>query len=152
MAFENRGQVASAAQVVRLQPYWDSDQQTWVIDDARSGLSHEPFVNGYPDFLDRLLRDAPDAGRGFQIELSDRSFPGFVSHLIHQDDEYGGYWYASEDPSMKGWFGPVLERYFKKPPAELFVGIEPVKNGRLAGLNNRLGGNHCGTQNVGGYR
>jgi hypothetical protein len=127
MSLENRYQIVSSGKLIQLQPYWDGDQQTWVIDDARLALSHEPLVNGYPDFLDRLLRDVPDASRGFRIELSDRPFPGFVSHLIRQDDEYGGYWYASDDPSMKGWFGPVLEHYFKAVPAELFVRVEPLK-------------------------
>lgn len=127
MTLQDPQPAASATQVVRLQPYWDNDQQTWVFDDARLGFSHEPLVNGFPEFLDRLLRDIPDASRGFRIELSNHSFPGYVSHLMRQDDEFGGYWCASDDPSMKGWFGPALEHYFKAPPAQLFVRIEPLK-------------------------
>lgn len=126
-------QAAAATEIVHLQPYWDSDQQTWVIDDPPLGLSHEPFVDGYPEFLDRLLHDVPDADRGFRIELSDHPFPGFVSHLVRQDDEYGGYWYASDDPSIKAWFGPALERYFKAVPPELFLRLEPRASDQLAG-------------------
>jgi hypothetical protein len=135
MSLENRYQIVSSGKLIQLQPYWDGDQQTWVIDDARIGLSHEPLVNGFPEFLDRLLHDVPDADKdvGFRIELSDHPFPGFVSHLVRQDDEYGGYWYASDDPAMKGWFGPALERYFKTPPSELFVRIEPLKKAAWPG-------------------
>ena len=36
---------------------------TWVFDDARVGLAHEPFVAGADTMSDRVVADIPDADR-----------------------------------------------------------------------------------------
>jgi len=132
-----------------LEPYWDDKLQTWVIDDPRRGLFHEPFVNGFTEFLDRLLRDVPDAASGCRIELSDRPFPGYVNRLVQQDEEAGGYWYVSDDPCIRSWFGPAVMSRFRALPSELYVRAQPLQDAPMprvvspaSGACNTVRGSH----------
>ena len=42
----------------------------WVFDDARAGLSKEPFVSGADTMIDRVVADIPDADQGFVMLFS----------------------------------------------------------------------------------
>ncbi|WP_242055038.1 MULTISPECIES: hypothetical protein [Nostocales] len=40
---------------------------TWVFDDERVGLVHEPFVSGVPEMIDILVQDIPNVDEGFKL-------------------------------------------------------------------------------------
>jgi hypothetical protein len=48
---------------------------TWVFDDPDRGLRQEPFVAGIPKVIDKIVKDIPDAEKGFRLLFSAESFP-----------------------------------------------------------------------------
>jgi hypothetical protein len=111
-------------QIMVIAPYWQADIATWVFDDPNVGLSQEPFVSGVPEMIDYLVKDIPRARDGFRLLFSVAPFPGYQKRLVWKREEYGGNWYASDDPPMEGWLCPALFHYFKEAPAELYVKAE----------------------------
>lgn len=99
---------------------------TWVFDDPTVGLVQEPFVSGIPEMIDTLLLGVADADKGFRLLFSAAPFPGFQKEFFRTRSEYGGTWYACEEPRMEGWLCPALFKYFAEAPARLYVRAEPL--------------------------
>jgi hypothetical protein len=78
-----------------IEPYWYQD--TWVFDDASVGLDKEPFVQGIPEMIDRLVQDIPNARSGFVLLFSSQPFVGYQVELTRVREEYGGWWYKAKD-------------------------------------------------------
>jgi hypothetical protein len=102
-----------------IHPYRDSG--TWVFDDPRVGLRREPFVAGIPEMMDRLVRDIPNAYKGFRLLFSATPFPDYTTKLVWRREEAGGNWYFSADYDAEGWLCPALFKYFKAAPKEIYV-------------------------------
>ena len=113
-----------ANQILAIAPYWLDDVQTWVFDDDAVDLMQEPFVSGVPEMIDDLVADIPDARLGFRLLFSAGPFPGFQRKLTRLREEYGGWWYKSDEPDAEGWLCPALFRYFDKAPEDIFVKAE----------------------------
>jgi hypothetical protein len=99
-------------------------QGTWVFDDPGVGLIREPFVAGIPEMIDRLVKDIPDAGKGFRLLFSDAPFPGYSIKVVWQREEAGGNWYYCEQYDSEGWLCPALFEYFKDAPKEIYAKAE----------------------------
>jgi hypothetical protein len=52
------------------------------------------------DWIDFLVRDIPNARSGFRLLFSAAPFPGYRKRLVWQREEFGGNWYACDDPPM----------------------------------------------------
>ncbi len=89
-------------------------------------MVQEPFVSGADLFLTELVRDIPDAKRGFRLLFSPGPFPGYRQKLAWVREEMGGNWYQADDPPIQGWLCPALFLYFDNAPAELYVKAEPL--------------------------
>jgi hypothetical protein len=113
-------------QIHAIAPYWLEGIQTWVFDDPRVGLQQEPFVSGVPEMIDDLVRDIPNARRGFRLVFSFAPFPGHQRRLVWQREESGGNWYRADDLPLEGWLCPALFRYFDEAPPEIYVKAEPL--------------------------
>jgi hypothetical protein len=111
-------------QIMVIAPYWVDEFRLWVFDDPKVALEQEPFVSGVTEMIDFLVRDIPDAKKGFRLLFSAAPFPGHQRKLVWQRQEMDGNWYASDDPPMEGWLCPALFRYFDKAPPELYVKAE----------------------------
>jgi hypothetical protein len=98
---------------------------TWVFDDAPSGLVREPFVGGVPEMIDVLVKDIPEADKGFRLTFSAREFPGFQKKLTWLRGDSTGNWYKLENPSMEGWLCPALFKFYREAPKELYVRADP---------------------------
>jgi Family of unknown function (DUF6717) len=97
---------------------------TWVFDDERVGLVREPFVSGIPELIDRLVKDIPNAEKGFKLFFSSAPFPGYTVKLDWRREEYGGNWYYSEQFGAEGWLCPALFKYFPSAPKEIYAKAE----------------------------
>ena len=117
-----------ANQIQVIVPYWSESAQTWVFDDSRVGLTQEPFVSGIPEMIDDLVREIPNARKGFRMLFSREPFPGYDRRIAWLREEMGGNWYRSDEPPMEGWLCPALFHYFDKPPREIFVKAEGLRN------------------------
>jgi Family of unknown function (DUF6717) len=93
----------------------------WVFDDARAGLSQEPFVSGADLMIDRAVADIPNADKGFTLIFSALPFPGQQYRLDWQRADAEGNWYRSEELDLEGWLCPALLLYFAKAPKHLYV-------------------------------
>jgi len=100
---------------------------TWVFDDDRVGLSREPFVCGIPEMIDCLVRDIPNADRGFQLLFSQTPFPGYQAELQWLREEYDGHWYSWQQQQLEGWLYPALFKYFSTAPSNLYCKAEALK-------------------------
>jgi hypothetical protein len=108
-------------EVLTLYPYWDEDEQAWLFDDESVELFREPFVNGIPEMIDKLVSNIPDAKKGFKLLFSSKPFFEYQVKLTRDEEEYGGTWYKDLNSNEKGWLCPALFKYFKKAPPHLFV-------------------------------
>jgi hypothetical protein len=114
-------------QIMAIAPYWKEDIETWVFDDPVVDLVQEPFVSGVPEMMDHLVADIQDARSGFRLLFSTSPFPGFQRKLTRLREEFGGWWYASDEPEAEGWLCPALFRYFDEAPEEIYVKAEAKK-------------------------
>ncbi len=101
-------------------------QHTWVFDDDRVGLVHEPFVSGIPVMIDRLVQEIPNAAQGFKLLFSENPFPGYEAELVWIRAEYGGHWYRWQLQDMEGWLCPALFKYFSEAPKKIFCKAEKL--------------------------
>lgn len=97
---------------------------TWVFDDSRVGLVREPFIAGIPEMIDKLVKDIPNADKGFRLLFSASPFPGYSIKLIWVREERGGNWYFCKEYNSEGWLCPALFRYFDKAPKEIYTKAE----------------------------
>ena len=101
-------------------------QGTWVFDDSSSRLVREPFVAGVPEMIDVLVKDIPNADKGFRLLFGATPFPGHQKKLTWLRGDSGGNYYALDDPPMEGWICPAMFKYYSTAPANLYVRAEPL--------------------------
>lgn len=99
----------------------------WVFDDSSVGLVREPFVAGVPEMIDVLVKDIPDAEKGFRLLFSANPFPGHQKKLTWRRGDGVGNYYSLDEPPMEGWICPAMFRYYTTPPKELYVRAEAMK-------------------------
>lgn len=117
---------ASSNAILVIAPYRHAG--TWVFDDPAAGLRKEPFVAGVPEMIDVLVKDVPDADKGFRLLFSAHPFPAYQKKLTWSRGDMGGNYYTLDDPPMEGWICPALFRYYDAPPKEIYVKAEPLKH------------------------
>ena len=120
-----------------IAPYWS--QGTWRFDDDRFGLEREPFVEGAPEIITRVVERA-----GLDLELARRDgirllfsadpFPGSQEEAARIRPDRGGWWYRTVEPELDGWLCPERFNYFDEAPERLFVRAEAVSD-RIEGGN-----------------
>jgi hypothetical protein len=111
--------------IMVIAPY--REHGTWVFDDASVGLVKEPFVAGVPEMIDLLVKDIPNADKGFRLLFSATQFPGYQKELTWLRGDMGGNYYALEDPPMEGWLCPAMFKYYSTAPKSLYVKAEPIE-------------------------
>ena len=150
-----------------IEPYWH--ENTWVFDDASKGLEKEPLDGEQEDLeglisrwlmetsrmIDRLVRDIPNARKGFMLLLSSQRFAGYQVEFIKFKDEElgekelelekesGGRSYKIKDWERGWWLSPALCSYFGDAPESLYVKAEPHRDKyelieEIVALKNRI--------------
>lgn len=120
-------QPANSNSLLVIQPYRHAG--TWVFDDARAGLSKEPFVAGVPEMIDLLVKEIPEADNGFRLIFSATDFPGSQKKLTWLRGEKSGNYYEMPGPDgkmMEGWICPAMFRYFEAAPPALYIKAEAL--------------------------
>lgn len=103
-----------------IMPY--REYGTWVFDDPRVGLVKEPFVLGIPEMIDEMVKDIPNASKGFSMCFSLMEPP--VENHFHvklMAEEHGGGWYRDVKTRKAGWLCPATLNYFPAFPKEMYV-------------------------------
>ncbi len=99
-------------------------QGTWVFDDAAVGLKREPFVSGIPEMIDTMVKEIPDADKGFRLLFSTQPFPGHMVKLSWRRADSTGNWYYCEQYDAEGWLCPGLFKYYAEAPKDLYAKAE----------------------------
>jgi hypothetical protein len=105
--------------IVAIHPY--KYEGMWVFDDPAVGLVQEPFVSGADTIIDHLVKDIPNADRGFTLLFSSQAFPGYQVEFEWARAELSGNWYRSTQLGMEGWLCPALLKYFESAPQKLYA-------------------------------
>jgi len=96
----------------------------WAFDEPRLGLRSEPFVQGIPEIIDKLVAGIPGSDKSVRLIFSQRSFPGAQLKLERRREQDGGNWYYCRDYRMEGWLCPALFKYFPRAPQNIYVKAE----------------------------
>lgn len=102
-------------------------EDTWVFDDQRVGLIKEPFVSGIPQMIEVLVKEIPNAEKGFRLLFSSNPFPAYQAELNWLKEEYGGNWYSWKAQNMEGWLCPALFKYFVETPSKIYCKAEKLE-------------------------
>ncbi|MCA9232800.1 MAG: hypothetical protein KDA57_19275 [Planctomycetales bacterium] len=78
----------------------------------------------------RAATDIHNARQGLGLLFSAAPFPGYQRKLTRLREEFGGWWYASDEPEAEGWLCPALYRYFDEAPEAIYVKAERNNFGR----------------------
>jgi hypothetical protein len=123
-----------------IEPYWCGG--IWVFDDASKGLEKESLEGcfeaqfremkvlarliggGVTKLIDYLVKDIPDAHKGFTLLLSSQPFAGYQAELNGVAAEDGGCLYRGRNHSAEAWLSPALIKYFETAPKSLYVKAE----------------------------
>ena len=101
---------------------------TWIFDDPDVGLVREPFVLGIPEMIDVMVKNIPNADKGFRMCFSairPAKIEG-VHHVKLMALEEGGGWYRDVETRMGGWLCPATINYFPFFPKNLFIWAEEM--------------------------
>ena len=79
-----------------------------------------PFVLGVPAMIEILVKDIPEAEKGFVLFFSESPFPRYQSELTWLREESGGNWYRETRTGLEGWLCPALFRYFREAPRRIY--------------------------------
>jgi hypothetical protein len=115
-----------ANSIMVIAPYWYAG--TWVFDDKAAGLKMEPFVMNMPEMINDLVKDIPDARRGFRMLFSASPFPGYQVELEWIRPQDDGNWYRIKGQTLEGWLCPALFKYFDVAPKRMFVKAEKLQS------------------------
>ncbi len=103
-------------------------EEMWVFDDSKVGLIQEPFVSGMPQIIDILVKDIPNAEKGFKLLFSTTPFPEYQVKMSWLKQEYQGNWYYWQEEDKKGWLCPALFKYLQIAPPEIYCKAEAKSN------------------------
>jgi len=114
----------SANSLMIIEPYRYAG--TWVFDDPRVRLEREPFVSGIPEMIDDMVKDIPNAEKGFRLLFSAQPFPDYTHKLEWRRGDQTGNWYYSEKFDKEGWLCPGLFKYYEEAPKEIYAKAEKM--------------------------
>lgn len=98
---------------------------TWAFTDAAVDLKHEPFVAGIPEIIDFAVGKSCEQAT---ITFSKKYFPGANITLTKLKNANGGAHYKQHSADMEGWLCPALMKYFRRPPKNIYVQMEPKRS------------------------
>jgi hypothetical protein len=99
----------------------------WMFDDEEKGILQEPFVDGFTELIDFILKEFglfQGSHRGIDIEFSaTQDHPDMVK--IEKIQDLGDDWASYRYKNMVGSLCPVTLEYLGKHPEYFFV--RPIK-------------------------
>lgn len=110
-----------------LNPYKVKTQSGhfWAFDDARFGLSQEPFVGETNHVIDFALATKGMTGDRFTFMCSGSPLPDADTEFDLDTIEGESQWYISNptdgSPRVRFWLCPAMRHYFPSPPRKLYI-------------------------------
>ena len=98
--------------------------KTWRFDEPLLHLKSEPFVQGMPEMIDKMVELLPGENNKVRLIFSQRPFPGAQQRLDLRHEQDGGNWYYNEQYHMQGWLCPALFKFFPRAPQHIYARVE----------------------------
>jgi hypothetical protein len=114
--------VSAGNSLLVIEPYRAGKQ--WRFDEPLLHLKGEPFVQGVPEMIDKMVAGIPGSDKSVRMIFSQRPFPGAQFRLDWRREEDAGNWYYNEDYKMEGWLCPALFKFFPRAPMHIYVRAE----------------------------
>jgi hypothetical protein len=105
-----------------IEPYRSGT--TWRFDEPLLHLKAEPFVQGMPQMIDKMVQGIPGSEKSVRLIFSQRPFPGWQYRLDLTREEDGGNWYYNDKYQMEGWLCPALFKFFPRAPKHIYARAE----------------------------
>jgi len=105
-----------------IEPYRSG--KIWRFDEPRLHLKGEPFVQGIPEMIDKMVEKIPGSESSVRLIFSQRPFPGGDYRVDWRRAQDGGNWYFSEQYQMEGWLCPALFKFFPRAPQHIYIRAE----------------------------
>jgi hypothetical protein len=116
--------VSTGNSLLVIEPYRAGNQ--WRFDEPLLHLKGEPFVEGIPEMIDKMVVGIPGSDKRVRLIFSQQPFPGAQIRLDWRREQYAGNWYYNEDYKMEGWLCPALFQFFPRAPHHIYVRAEAV--------------------------
>jgi hypothetical protein len=114
--------VSAGNSLLVIEPYRAGKQ--WRFDEPLLHLKGEPFVQGVPEMIDKMVAAIPGSDKSVRLIFSQRPFPGAQFRLDWRREQDAGNWYYNEDYKMEGWLCPALFKFFPRAPQHIYVQAE----------------------------
>ncbi|MFI5381142.1 MAG: DUF6717 family protein [Tepidisphaerales bacterium] len=114
--------VSAGNALLSIEPYRSG--QVWRFDEPALHLKGEPFVQGIPAMIDKMVAGIPGSDTSVRLIFSQRPFPGSQFRLDLRREQDGGNWYYNEQFNMEGWLCPALFKFFPRAPRHIYVRAE----------------------------
>jgi hypothetical protein len=105
-----------------IEPYRSGT--AWGFDEPLLHLKAEPFVQGMPEMIDKMVQGIPGSDKSVRLIFSQQTFPGWQYRLDLRREEDGGNWYYNEKYQMEGWLCPALFKFFPRAPQHIYARAE----------------------------
>ena len=116
--------VSAGNSLLVIEPYRAGKQ--WRFDEPLLRLKGEPFVEGIPEMIDKMVSGIPGSDKSVRLIFSQRPFPGAQFRLDWQREQDAGNWYYNEEYKMEGWLCPALFKFFPRAPMHIYVRAEAI--------------------------
>ncbi|MGA2499156.1 MAG: DUF6717 family protein [Tepidisphaeraceae bacterium] len=114
--------VSAGNALLVIEPYRSGS--VWRFDEPALHLKGEPFVQGIPAMIDKMVAGIPGSDKSVRLIFSQRPFPGSQFRLDLRREQDGGNWYYNEQFNMEGWLCPALFKFFPRAPRHIYVRAE----------------------------
>jgi hypothetical protein len=107
-----------------IEPYRQGN--AWRFDEPLLHLKAEPFVQGMPEMIDKMVATLPGTNDKVRLIFSQHEFPGWQDRLDLRKEQDGGNWYYNEQYHMEGWLCPALFKFFPRAPQHIYARVEAL--------------------------
>lgn len=121
-AFGEYKLVSMGNALLTIEPYRSG--KIWRFDEPLLHLKGEPFVQGIPEMIDKMVEGIPGSDKSVRLIFSQQQFPGWRYRLDRRREQDGGNWYYNEEFKMEGWLCPALFKFFPRAPAHIYFKAE----------------------------
>ena len=85
--------------LLTIEPYRSG--KLWRFDEPLLHLKGEPFVQGIPEMIDKMVEGIPGSDKSVRLIFSQRQFPGWRYRLDRRQEQHGGTGYSNEGLKME---------------------------------------------------
>jgi len=111
--------------ILLIQPYLLNG--IWCFDFPEKNIQREPFVGQVNEWINGMVKDIPNAEKGFNLLFSAQPFPEYMEEFEWSHEQYGGDMYFHVKSDSIGYLCPCLRQFLPIPPPVIYARAEPFR-------------------------